>query len=108
MAIAAAKKNWNSGFKLLEMMISEEIKKPIKIPIPPSEAMGLVCILRASGRSNSFFSSATLMIGGMARKVMKKATELINSKSISIHKGFGVLTIGFMCRNFSMICFLRS
>ena len=64
-------------------------EKPMKIPTPPSEAIGLVWSFRASGRSYSFFSVATFMMAGTAIKVIMKDTEPVNNTS-SIQQDFGV------------------
>ena|SRR5919106_1139085 len=89
MTIADAKKNWTSGFCLLDIVRRQERKKPKKIPTPPSEAIGVVCSFRASGRSNSFFSFATFIIAGIAKKVIAKATEPVNI-TFTIQQDFGL------------------
>jgi hypothetical protein len=62
--------------------------KPINMATPPNDAMGLVCSFRASGKSNSFFWSATLMIAGITNKVIPKAMET-GINTFSIQQGFG-------------------
>lgn len=72
------------------MTNKHERKNPKKIPTPPKDAIGFVWSFRESGRSKSFFSSATFIMAGMARKVIVKANEPV-SITFSIQQGFGVV-----------------
>ena len=66
-----------------------ESRNPIKIPTPPREAIGLVCSFRASGKSNSPFSSATRIIVGIAINEITNATDPVNNIFI-ILQGYGI------------------
>jgi hypothetical protein len=54
------------------MVSREVITKPAKIPRPPSEGTGLMCIFLSSGISYNIFLSATVIITGIARNVITK------------------------------------
>ena len=60
--------------------------KPAKIPNPAKEGMGVWCTFLSSGISNNFFLSATVIITGIAKKVIVKemATDSNTSNTFNI------------------------
>ena len=59
--------------------------KPAKIPNPPWVGITVLCTLRSSGSSKSFFDLSICMITGMAKKVIKNARAAL-SKILSMRK----------------------
>ena len=76
--VAAAIKYCIQGAVENGTTIEMENINAIKIPTPPNEGMGYLCIFRSEGISKKFFASDIFITIGITEKVTKK--EIIDIK----------------------------